>query len=162
MSVEALYGMRGSFHPFIQECRPHPGQIESANLVWNLLENSQFAILHEEEVTIEEDEGKLRQEYVSSYLCFCVFFFDISFSRYSLRTAPQFLGPQLEALLSSIKTVSIELNSTTDNPLVDERTGETHHGGNFQAMAVTNAMEQTRLSLHHIGRLMFSQCAELM
>jgi len=144
MSVEALYGMRGSFHPFIQECRPHPGQIESANLVWNLLENSQFAILHEEEVTIEEDEGKLRQD------------------RYSLRTAPQFLGPQLEALLSSIKTVSIELNSTTDNPLVDERTGETHHGGNFQAMAVTNAMEQTRLSLHHIGRLMFSQCAELM
>jgi len=49
----------------------------------------------------------------------------------------------------------------TDNPLVDGETGEIHHGGNFQAMAVTNAMEKTRLSLHHIGKLLFAQSAEL-
>lgn len=49
----------------------------------------------------------------------------------------------------------------TDNPLVDGETGEVHHGGNFQAMAVTNAMEKTRLALHHIGKLLFSQCTEL-
>jgi phenylalanine ammonia-lyase len=29
-------------------------------------------------------------------------------------------------------------------------------------MAVTNAMEKTRLSLHHFGKLLFTQCAELM
>ena len=28
-------------------------------------------------------------------------------------------------------------------------------------MAVTNAMEKTRLSLHHIGKLLFAQCTEL-
>jgi phenylalanine ammonia-lyase len=28
-------------------------------------------------------------------------------------------------------------------------------------MAVTNAMEQTRIALHHIGKLLFSQCTEL-
>lgn len=28
-------------------------------------------------------------------------------------------------------------------------------------MAVTNAMEKTRLSLHHLGKLVFAQCAEL-
>lgn len=49
----------------------------------------------------------------------------------------------------------------TDNPLIDGETGEIHHGGNFQAMAVTNAMEKTRLSLHHLGKLLFAQCAEL-
>ena len=49
----------------------------------------------------------------------------------------------------------------TDNPLVDSETNEVHHGGNFQAMAVTNAMEKTRLALHHIGKLMFAQSAEL-
>lgn len=27
MSVEALNGTRESFHPFIAECRPHPGQV---------------------------------------------------------------------------------------------------------------------------------------
>lgn len=51
--------------------------------------------------------------------------------------------------------------SATDNPLVDGETGEVHHGGNFQAMAITNAMEKTRLALHHIGKLLFSQSTEL-
>ena len=36
-----------------------------------------------------------------------------------------------------------------------------HHGGNFQAMSVTNTMEKTRLSLHHLGKILFGQCAEL-
>jgi phenylalanine ammonia-lyase len=49
-----------------------------------------------------------------------------------------------------------------DNPLVDPTTGDIHHGGNFQAMAVTNAMEKTRLALNHIGRLLFAQSCELM
>jgi phenylalanine ammonia-lyase len=51
--------------------------------------------------------------------------------------------------------------SATDNPLVDGETGEVHHGGNFQAMAITNDMEKTRLALHHIGKLMFAQSTEL-
>jgi phenylalanine ammonia-lyase len=145
MGVEALNGTRASFHPFIHDvARPHPGQVESARLVWDLLESSQFAVLSEKEVTIEEDDGTLRQD------------------RYSLRTAPQFLGPQIEDLLSSLTTVTRECNSTTDNPLVDGATGHIHHGGNFQAMAVTNAMEKTRLSLHHVGKLLFAQCCELM
>lgn len=49
----------------------------------------------------------------------------------------------------------------TDNPLIDGELGEIHHGGNFQAMAITNAMEKTRLALHHLGKLLFAQCAEL-
>ncbi|KDR75707.1 hypothetical protein GALMADRAFT_211171 [Galerina marginata CBS 339.88] len=144
MGTEALAGTRASFDPFINcVARPHPGQIETAKNIWNLLEGSTFAVTHEKEVTIEEDEGTLRQD------------------RYPLRTAPQFIGPQVEDLLQSVKTLTIECNSTTDNPLIDGETGVVHNGGNFQAMAVTNAMEKTRLSLHHLGKLMFSQLAEL-
>ena len=50
----------------------------------------------------------------------------------------------------------------TDNPLVDGQTGSVHHGGNFQAMSVTNAMEKTRVAIHHIGKLLFAQCTELL
>jgi phenylalanine ammonia-lyase len=49
----------------------------------------------------------------------------------------------------------------TDNPLVDAETGFIHHGGNFQAMTVMNAMKKTRLALHHIGKLLFAQSTEL-
>ncbi|KAF9256984.1 phenylalanine ammonia-lyase [Marasmius fiardii PR-910] len=145
MGVEALLGNRGSFDPFIHNvARPHPGQVECAKNIWDLLEGSQFATVEEKEVTIEEDDGTLRQD------------------RYSLRTSPQFIGPQVEDLLASLTTITLECNSTTDNPLVDSETGHVHHGGNFQAMAVTNAMEKTRLSLHHLGKILFAQCAELM
>ncbi|KAF8146902.1 phenylalanine ammonia-lyase [Mycena galopus ATCC 62051] len=145
MGTEVLLGERMNNAPFIHAvARPHPGQvIEVAQTIWDLLNGSKLAHGHEEEVTIEEDEGELRQD------------------RYPLRTAPQFLGPQIEDLLASLKTITLECNSTTDNPLVDGEAGEVHHGGNFQAMAVTNAMEKTRLSLHHIGKLLFAQQAEL-
>ncbi|KAI0302375.1 phenylalanine ammonia-lyase [Multifurca ochricompacta] len=144
MGTEALLGVRGNYAPFIHDvARPHPGQIEVARTIWDLLQDSKFAVSDEKEVTIDQDQGELRQD------------------RYPLRTAPQFLGPQIEDILAALNSISIECNSTTDNPLVDAETNEVHHGGNFQAMAVTNAMEKTRLALHHIGKLLFAQSAEL-
>ncbi|KAH9976197.1 phenylalanine ammonia-lyase [Lactifluus volemus] len=145
MGTEALLGVRSNYDPFIHEvARPHPGQVEVARTIWDLLKGSKLAGGHEKDVTIEEDQGKLRQD------------------RYTLRTAPQFLGPQIEDIISALHTVTIECNSTTDNPLFNGETSEVHHGGNFQAMAVTNAMEKTRLALHHIGKLLFAQATELM
>ncbi|KAJ8087889.1 transmembrane protein [Marasmius tenuissimus] len=146
MGTEALLGTQASYDPFIHDtARPHPGQVEFARNVWKLLEGSKFAQLGgEKEVKLEEDKYELRQD------------------RYPLRTAPQFAGPQIEDIMAALESITRECNSTTDNPLVDGETGEVHHGGNFQAMAVTNAMEKTRLSLHHIGKLIFSQSTEML
>ncbi|KNZ72834.1 Phenylalanine ammonia-lyase [Termitomyces sp. J132] len=144
MGTEALLGTRGNYHSFIHAvARPHPGQVECAQNIYNLLEGSKFAQLHDVEVGINDDQYSLRQD------------------RYPLRTSPQFLGPQLEDILAALVAVTQECNSTTDNPLIDGDTGEVHHGGNFQAMAVTNAMEKTRLALHHIGKLLYAQSTEL-
>lgn len=96
-----MLGSRGSFDPFVSLARPHPGQIESAHLIWSLLSESKFAQGDEEEVKIEDDEGVLRQD------------------RYSLRTSPQWLGPQFEDIKRVEETIRIEVNSTTDNPLVE-------------------------------------------
>lgn len=74
---------------------PFLSQIESAKLIWDLLEGSTFATTDERDVTIEEDQGVLKQD------------------RYPLRTSPQFIGPQIEDLLESLKTITIECNSST-------------------------------------------------
>ncbi|KAF7351061.1 Phenylalanine ammonia-lyase [Mycena sanguinolenta] len=148
MGTEVMLGERMNNAPFIHAvARPHPGQVEVAQRIWDLLDGSKLAHGHEEDVTIEEDKGELRQD------------------RYPLRTAPQFLGPQIEDLLASLKTITLECNSIRCQQLTTRlwtgENGEVHHGGNFQAMAVSNAMEKTRLSLHHIGKLLFAQQAEI-
>ncbi|BGP12540.1 hypothetical protein JCM10213_004875 [Rhodosporidiobolus nylandii] len=144
MTVEALVGQQGSFHDFLHSVsRPHPGQIEAARNIRTLLEGSKFAVEKEEEVLVKDDEGVLRQD------------------RYPLRTSPQWLGPIVSDFIAAHSMLTTELNSTTDNPLVDVEGNTFHHGGAFQAMAVTNVCEKTRLGLAQIGKLNFSQLTEL-
>ncbi|KAK0469011.1 phenylalanine ammonia-lyase [Desarmillaria tabescens] len=145
LTVEALHGARGSFAPFIHAiARPHPGQVEAAQCIWSLLEGSKFAKNDDPEVRLNEDPGVLRQD------------------RYAMRTSPQYLGPQLEDIHAAVKTIDLECNASSDNPLIEAETQTIHLGGNFQAMAVTNAMEKTRLALDHIGKLAFAQSSEIL
>nr|POE51625.1 phenylalanine ammonia-lyase [Quercus suber] len=138
MTVEALLGTDESFDPFFGEVRSHPGQIETARNIHGFLSKSSL-VQHSDTA-----EGELRQD------------------RYSVRTASQWIGPVLEDLHLAHQQISIEMNSVTDNPLIDPaQDGKMMHGGNFQARAVTSAMEKTRQSLQTIGRMLFSQCAEL-
>ena len=147
MAVEAMVATDASFAPFIhEECRPHPGQIESAATILDMLQGSKLAQhMADEKLQLlsNEMEGSLRQD------------------RYPLRTSPQWIGPQVEDILHATNTIVQELNSTTDNPLIDVKGDHVAHGGNFQAMAVTNAMEKIRLSIHHFGKLTFQQQTEL-
>ena len=140
MGVEALQGSVGSFNAFFSKVRPHRGQAEAARNIRGFLANSKIARGDDED---EECAGGLKQD------------------RYALRTSPQWIGPQLEDLALAHEQISVECNSTTDNPLVDVLGGAIHHGGNFQAVSITSAMEKTRLCLQMFGRMLFSQCTEL-
>lgn len=66
----------------------------------------------------------------------------------------------MEDLVLAHQQISIECNSATDNPLVTSE-GEFLHGGNFQAKSVTSAMEKARQGIQGIGRMLFSQCTEI-
>lgn len=65
---------------------------------------------------------------------------------YSLRCAPQVLGAVLDQLNHAAEILGREAEGCTDNPLTFE--GEVLHGGNFHAMPVGFASEQTGLALH--------------
>jgi len=58
--------------------------------------------------------------------------------------------------------ISTELNTTTDNPLIDAKGKQFHHGGNFQAMSISVAVESVRSAVQLIGRLSFAQLTELL
>nr|A0A345BJN1.1 RecName: Full=Phenylalanine ammonia-lyase; Short=PAL; AltName: Full=Squalestatin S1 biosynthesis cluster protein clz10; AltName: Full=Zaragozic acid A biosynthesis cluster protein 10 [Curvularia lunata]AXF50644.1 phenyalanine ammonia lyase [Curvularia lunata]AXF50657.1 phenyalanine ammonia lyase [Curvularia lunata] len=136
-------------HPFIAETRPHPGQREVAEIMRAFLKGSRLvsglegeASTHQHTLNVRPDEG-LPQD------------------RYPLRTSPQWLGPQFEDILLAHSQISVELNSTSDNPLTNLKTGAIHHGGNFQATSITSAVEKIRTSLQMVGKLLFSQCTEM-
>lgn len=136
MSVEALLGSAESFDEFFGKVRPHPGQIESSKNISAFLRGSQLS------VPKDGKDGSLRQD------------------RYSIRTAAQWISPVLEDLLLAHQQITIECNSATDNPLIDDD-GNVLHGGNFQAKAVTSAMEKCRQGIQSIGRMIYTQCREM-
>lgn len=137
VGTEALQGSAHNYHPFISAIRPHTGQVEAAANITAFLSDSDLALgKHPDTIGLAQD-------------------------RYALRTAPQWIGPQLEDLALAHRQVQTEVNSTTDNPLIDVKTGSIHHGGNFQAVSITSAMEKTRSAMQMLGKLLFSQCTEL-
>lgn len=140
MSVEALVGNPDSFDPFIARVRPHRGQTEVATNI--------TAFLHDSKMTRDHQYSKRPVT-------------ELYQDRYALRTASQWIGPQIEDLALAREQVVVELNSTTDNPLIDCQGARILHGGNFQAASITSAMEKTRLSLQMFGKLMFAQTSEL-
>lgn len=156
MAAESLAGNAESFHPFIAQVRPHPGQIEASNNILSFLQGSRLA----RGIKPNPSPSKNCPSNTTTTAAGLPST-GLAQDRYALRSAPQWIGPQLEDLLSAHTQVTTELNSSADNPLVDVSTSTVYSGANFQAAAVTSAMEKTRLSLQMLGRLLFAQSTEL-
>ncbi|KAH8698789.1 putative phenylalanine ammonia-lyase [Talaromyces proteolyticus] len=137
MGTEALLGTIHNYHPFISEARPHVGQAEAAANITAFLSGSKLA----------------RDKNVENI--------GLAQDRYSLRTASQWIGPSMEDLDLAHRQVQVEVNSTTDNPLIDITNAAIHHGGNFQATSITSAMEKTTSAMQMFGKLIFAQSSEV-
>ncbi|EUC27167.1 hypothetical protein COCCADRAFT_10166 [Bipolaris zeicola 26-R-13] len=72
-----------------------------------------------------------------------------------------FEQPHLEDLVLPDSQLTVELNSTSDNPVINVEDKDVHCGANFQAASVTAATEKVRLSLQSIGKMLFSQVSEM-
>ena len=131
LAIQALYGSNQSFHPFIHNHKPHPGQKWAAARMLDLLDGSSL-IRDELDRRQQPSKGQLVQD------------------RYSLRCLPQYMGPIVDALKQIEGQVSIEINSATDNPLIDPENGKDYHGGNFLGQYIGVAMDQLR---YHLGLL---------
>jgi len=141
LASEVLGGNLEWLNPFIADTRPHIGQEEASANMRTFVADSKLVT----GIDIEKDPFK-------AGLCQ---------DRYATRTSQQWIGPQLEDLMLAHQQVTIELNSTSDNPLVDVSGMGVHSGGNFQAASITSAMEKTRLSLQMLGKMLFGQCTEM-
>lgn len=113
------------FNAFIHKYRPHPGQVLIASILREALESSELiqSLKHVE-------KGFSNNELIQD--------------RYSLRCMPQYLGAIIEELFAVERTIKIEMNGATDNPLINSDDRTHLHGGNFLGQHVGMSMDKQR------------------
>ncbi len=143
LAIQGLNGSNQSFHPFIHDHKPHPGQKWAAAAMLELLSGSK---LIRDELTGRHarSAGELIQD------------------RYSLRCLPQYMGPVIDGLAQITRQVTVEINSATDNPLIDPDTHQDFHGGNFLGQYIGVAMDHLRYYAGLMAKHLDAQIALLM
>jgi histidine ammonia-lyase/phenylalanine ammonia-lyase len=81
--------------------------------------------------------------------------------RYSIRCMPHVNGVLLDTVEWVDKWLTVEINSTNDNPLFDPESAEVYSGGNFYGGHVGHAMDSLKLAVASVGDALDRQLALL-
>lgn len=126
---EALQGAPGAFTELITGAKPHVGSERVAEWLRKDLEGA---------ASDRPADARLQD-------------------RYSIRCAPQVLGASLDVVSDARRYVEIELNSASDNPIIDPVTQTIAHGGNFYGGHVCHAMDSVKVQLANVADLLDRQ-----
>jgi histidine ammonia-lyase len=127
LSLDAARGSDAPFDARIHAVRGQPGQITAARIYRELVAGSAIRASH-----LVGDERVQ--------------------DPYSLRCQPQVMGAAMDLIANCGRTLLIEANAVTDNPLLFEG-GEIISGGNFHAEPVAFAADTLALAIAEIGAL---------
>lgn len=142
MMIEVLKGSDRCFHPLLGGVRAHEGQEEVASFYRYLLSESKLAYQEMKGHEIRPDGIKVQDGY-------------------SIRCLSQYHAVNVEKIKSVLRTIEINANSVSDNPLwvspefVTEGEEAWHWvtGGNFIASHMVEAMDGLRKTLTQIVKL---------
>jgi len=127
LSLEALKGTPVAFDDRIHQLRPYPGQRAVAANLRALLAGSEIRLSHMDCPRIQD--------------------------AYSLRCMPQVHGAVRDALAYVRQTLTIEVNSVTDNPLVFPDRQDILSGGNFHGQPLGLALDHLAIAMTELASI---------
>lgn len=125
LSLEGFDGRVEPFHSALHAIRQHPGQMQVAETMRNLLAGSEIAVQEKRQVQ----------------------------DPYSFRCTPQVLGASLDVWAHCNSVFEREINSVTDNPNVFPDEDLILSGGNFHGQPLAMALDYLCLAMHEVGSL---------
>ena len=128
LSTDAIMGSTTPLRPEIHALRGHAGQIAAAGTMADLLRGSEIRASH------LLDDARVQDPY-------CI------------RCQPQVTGAAMDVLRMAARTLQIEANAATDNPLVLVDADMIVSGGNFHAEPVGFAADMIALAIAEIGAI---------
>ena len=128
LSTDAIMGSTAPLVDEIHTLRGHPGQIAVARAQRALMEGSEIRESHRDGDSRVQDP-------------------------YCIRCQPQVSGAAMDLLAFAGRTLEIEANAVTDNPLVLAGEDRIVSGGNFHAEPVGFAADMIALALSEIGAI---------
>jgi histidine ammonia-lyase len=127
MSLEALKGTHTQFDHRIFTVRPHPGAQQSAQNIRALLKKSTIGKSHRQCRKVQDP--------------------------YSLRCMAQVHGAVRDLFQSTHKTIEIEINAVTDNPIVFAKQNCIFSGGNFHGEPIAFALDTMTIGLAELASI---------
>ncbi len=116
----------------------HIGQSKVAEAMRNILQQSTLLKNRKEYLYYDVKETHFKDK-VQEY--------------YSLRCMPQILGPVYDTIANAEKIIGDELNSVSDNPVVDVDAQNIFHGGNFHGDYVALEMDKLKIAITKLSML---------
>jgi histidine ammonia-lyase len=136
LSTEAIKGSDVPFSRRFADVRPHPGHRAAALRLSRYLQGSAIRRSHLHCDRVQDP--------------------------YSFRCQPQVMGAVKDAMDYARGVLLREINSVTDNPLVDARTGAVYSGGNFHGQPVAIVLDHLTLALTTLANLSERRLAALL
>ncbi len=127
MSLETLMGTRAAFDARIHRARPHVGQMKAAENMLKITENSEIISSHEDCSRVQD--------------------------AYTLRCSPQVHGASWDAFGYVDRVIRVEMNSSTENPLIFPDSGEYISGGNFHGQPLALACDFLGIAIAELANI---------
>ena len=135
LALEIVNAFDDSISEYLQTIRPHKGQRIIANALRSIVASSK--LMKDRESLKKRREIVEKVEKIS----------DEVQQVYSLRCIPQILGPIYDTLMKVHGDVQVEINSITDNPIIEWKHKKILHGGNFHGDYIATAMDQLKAAM---------------